>query len=91
MPARGLAFGPAQAYGHSRNRLAEGAMSRLILILVLIAALVAAASLVASVWRRPEGASAQLPARRGGAIQKMSYSLLILVMIGVATGWLGAD
>ncbi|GGM04027.1 hypothetical protein GCM10011534_27220 [Pseudooceanicola nanhaiensis] len=63
-------------------------MSRLFLIVVLLAALVAAASLVASAFeRRPETGTT----RRSGAIQKISYALLITVMCGVATGWLGAE
>ncbi|WP_375692014.1 hypothetical protein [Pseudooceanicola sp. LIPI14-2-Ac024] len=66
-------------------------MSRLILIVVLIAALVAAASLIASVLRRPVGSTDVAMPRRTGAIQKASYALLIVVMFGVATGWLGAD
>lgn len=67
-------------------------MSRLFLIVVLLAALVAAASLVASVFeRRPETGTTLPATRRSGAIQKISYALLITVMCGVATGWLGAE
>lgn len=66
-------------------------MSRLFLIVVLLAALVAAASLVASAFSRPAGAGTTLPAKRTGAIQRISYALLITVMCGVATGWLGSD
>lgn len=67
-------------------------MSRLFLIVVLLAALVAAASLVASAFGRQAETGTTLPAtRRSGAIQKIAYALLITVMCGVATGWLGAD
>ncbi|MDF1855268.1 hypothetical protein [Pseudooceanicola sp.] len=65
-------------------------MSRLILIIVLISALVAAASLVAAAWGRPAGAET-VPVRRSNAIQKVAFVLLMVVMGGVATGWLGAD
>lgn len=68
-------------------------MSRLILILVLLAALVAAASLIASAWNRAPGDDGTtLPARpRTSLIQKASYVLLIVIMTGVATGWMGID
>ncbi|MGR3322554.1 MAG: hypothetical protein ACU0DK_11530 [Pseudooceanicola sp.] len=66
-------------------------MSRLILVFVLIAALVAAASLIATAWNRPVGGGQQLPVRRSSAIQKAAFALLITVMCGVATGWLGAE
>lgn len=67
-------------------------MSRLFLIVVLLAALVAAASLIGSAFgRQPETGTTLPAARRTGAIQKVAYALLITVMCGVATGWLGAD
>jgi len=66
-------------------------MSRLFLIVVLLAALVAAASLIASAFSRPAPDGTTLPVRRTGALQRISYALLITVMCGVATGWLGAE
>ncbi|OWU86610.1 hypothetical protein ATO6_07465 [Oceanicola sp. 22II-s10i] len=66
-------------------------MSRLILVIVLLAALVAAASLIASAWSKPSASSGTLPARRSSAIQKVAYVLLIVIMTGVATGWVGAE
>ena len=41
--------------------------------------------------RRPETGTTLPATRRSGAIQKISYALLITVMCGVATGWLGAE
>ena len=67
-------------------------MSRLILIIALIGGLVAAASLVIGHFRSsaaPGGTT--LPARRSSAVQKVSFTLLLVVLCGVATGWLGAD
>lgn len=66
-------------------------MSRLVLIVVLIAAVLAAASLVASAFGRPSEAGLPAPRRRTGAIQKIAYTLLVTVMSGVAVGWLGSD
>ncbi|MGH1425122.1 MAG: hypothetical protein ACRBBU_10365 [Pseudooceanicola sp.] len=66
-------------------------MSRLILLLILVAALVAAGTLIASAWSRPTSGGAAVPARRGNAIQKAAYVFLVVIMTGVATGWLGAE
>lgn len=65
-------------------------MSRLILFVILILAVVVAASAVASVFRQspkpatPTGAPS-------GAIPKVAFGLLMVVLLGVGSGWLGAD
>ncbi len=64
-------------------------MSRLILIAILILAVVVAASAVASVFRQaPRTAADGAPS---GMVPKISFGLLMAVMLGVGTGWLGVD
>ena len=66
-------------------------MSRLILLVFLIAALAAAAMLVATAFGRRTEAGLPAPQRRVGAVQKVAYALLFVVMAGVGSGWLGAE
>ncbi|ASM71445.1 MULTISPECIES: hypothetical protein [Roseobacteraceae] len=64
-------------------------MSRLILFVILILAIVVAAGAVASVFRQtPKPSSGGAP---GGAIPKVAFGLLMVVMLGVGSGWLGAE
>ncbi|MCR8827088.1 hypothetical protein [Pseudosulfitobacter koreensis] len=64
-------------------------MSRLILIAILILAVLVAASAVTSVFREAPRAGAD--GAPSGTIPKISFGLLMVVMLGVGTGWLGAD
>lgn len=66
-------------------------MSRLILLIVLIGAIVAAITLIAGAMRAAR-APATVPAvgTRHGAIRMSAFVLLMAVMTGVGAGWLGA-
>lgn len=66
-------------------------MSRLILLIVLIGAIVAAITLVAGALRTAR-APATVPAvgTRRSAIRMSAFVLLMAVMTGVGAGWLGA-
>ncbi len=67
-------------------------MSRLILLIVLLGAVVAAIWLVIDTLRSA-ASGPDLPAvrNRRGALQIASWVLLMAVMIGVGTGILGTD
>lgn len=64
-------------------------MSRLILVAILILALVVAASAVASVFRNtPQSGTGRT---QSGAIPKVAFGLLMVVMLGVGSGMMGAN
>lgn len=66
-------------------------MSRLILLFLLIAAVVAVVSLVVSAWNRPAGRTAAAPPpTRSNPLQKAAFPLLMVVMLGVGSGLMGA-
>ncbi|PWG15876.1 hypothetical protein [Salibaculum griseiflavum] len=69
-------------------------MARLILILALVAAVLLAAGIVARLLAPLEEVAPRPIARRGGnrlpdSIKNVAYGLLIVLMFGVVTGWLG--
>lgn len=69
-------------------------MARLILILAGVAALVLVAAIIARL-SAPLDPAAPRPGARGGGrgvpdtVKTMAYALLIVLMFGVVTGWLG--
>lgn len=65
-------------------------MSRLILFAILILAIVVAAGAVASVFRQ-SSAPAKPHGAPSGAIPKVAFGLLMVVMLGVGSGMMGAD
>ncbi len=71
-------------------------MARLLIALVILSAVVMAAAALAAAFRPAEAAAARgIDAlRRGpdmpGTFQKIAYVLLVVLMIGVAAGWVGS-
>jgi len=69
-------------------------MSRLILILALIAVLTLVAAMAVSVMSEAAERGERSLSRPGGrlnAVQRVAYVLLLAVMAGTATGWLGTE
>jgi hypothetical protein len=69
-------------------------MARLVLILLFVAALAIAAHAVLGLWRSLNQPS-PIPAGpredpMPDAIRNVAYVLLLILLIGVASGWLGA-
>jgi hypothetical protein len=67
-------------------------MQRLVLAMLLLGMLAGAVALVASGLRatRKLGQTAEAEGPiGGGVVQKLSYVALFLLIVGVATGWLG--
>ncbi len=62
-------------------------MLRLFTLLVLVAIVVAVGAIAVAVWA--SGSNAE--SGRLNGVQKVAYLCLMLVMTGVATGWLGAE
>ena len=69
-------------------------MTRLIIVMLLLAAMLIAAQVVLD-FLRPRPAPSRLPASRSfevdmpDAVQKIAYVLLIVLAFGVTSGWLG--
>ena len=68
-------------------------MARLILIAVLVAAVVVAAlTLLAALRPGPAAADTTLPRRvdtMPRSFRTISYTLLLVLMVGITTGWIG--
>lgn len=70
-------------------------MTRLILVLLLVAVAVLAAGAIQAVMAQQSrlGDRPRVPARRDdmpGPFRTIAYGLLVILMFGVVTGWLGA-
>ncbi|WP_163846462.1 hypothetical protein [Pseudooceanicola aestuarii] len=68
-------------------------MSRLILLLLVLSALVAVATLALAALGGAADHDRALPTaqRRAGALQKTAYGLLVAVLFGVGSGWMGGE
>ncbi len=68
-------------------------MARLILFLLLVAALAAALAAVVSAWRALNAPPARLPVatedRMPNSIRNVAYVVLVLLLAGLTSGWLG--
>ncbi len=66
-------------------------MARIALILLILAVVTAVATSLAAALSRETARSETLPAyRRPGALQKVAYVLLLVVMFGVGSGLMAA-
>lgn len=69
-------------------------MSRLIVVLLLAAAITAAAAIAVSLISETGERTGRAMGRPGGrlnAVQRVAYMLLMAVTVGTAAGWLGAE
>jgi hypothetical protein len=70
-------------------------MARLVLFLVLFAALVLAIAAALAAWRvinaRPAGLGVSTEGRMPNSIRNVAYVVLLLLLVGITSGWLGPN